>query len=336
MPIYRDKASRRYRFEFDRNIGGRRLRTTKLLPAGWNRAQADQFDREESARLYAVAQGIERDIPRIEAAVEFYLKEKRHLKSHIQAARHLAAVYWAYQGRGMDEMAEVSTEIMKKGAGVMAPATIRQRIALVRAACRHAWKAWRVKMPDPAEHVSLPVVRNERHEYLDRKQALQLARACKKPAARAMILIAFYSGMRVAEIWRAQIMREAFVLADSKNGMPRVIPVHPAVARYAARHLPPRISYRSMMIWFRKAAIDIGRPGLHFHDLRHSAASAMIQSGVDLYTVGKVLGHADGRSTARYAHLATEQLKTAVGKISGRKTPLAVAAGAASQTKKTA
>lgn len=76
-----------------------------------------------------------------------------------------------------------------------------------------------------------------------------------------------------------------------------------------------------MMIWFRKPAAAIGRPNLHFHDLRHSAASAMIQAGVDLYTVGKVLGHKDGRSTARYSHLSTDQLRNALGKISGRKSP---------------
>ena len=58
---------------------------------------------------------------------------------------------------------------------------------------------------------------------------------------------------------------------------------------------------------------------LHFHDLRHSSASEMVNNGVDLYTVGAVLGHKDARSTKRYSHLATETLSVAVGKI-GKKT----------------
>ena len=53
----------------------------------------------------------------------------------------------------------------------------------------------------------------------------------------------------------------------------------------------------------------------HFHDVRHSAASEMINAGVDLYTVGAVLGHKDSRSTQRYAHLATDTLAAAVGRI---------------------
>jgi site-specific recombinase XerD len=42
----------------------------------------------------------------------------------------------------------------------------------------------------------------------------------------------------------------------------------------------------------------------------------MINAGVDLYTVGGVLGHKSSVSTARYAHLATDRLKDAVAKIS--------------------
>jgi site-specific recombinase XerD len=55
-----------------------------------------------------------------------------------------------------------------------------------------------------------------------------------------------------------------------------------------------------------------GLPGLRIHDLRHSAASFMINAGVDLYAVGRVLGHADHRSTQRYGHVSNETLLAAV------------------------
>lgn len=55
-----------------------------------------------------------------------------------------------------------------------------------------------------------------------------------------------------------------------------------------------------------------GLDGLHIHDLRHSAASFMINAGIDLFAVGKVLGHADHQSTMRYAHLANDTLMQAV------------------------
>jgi site-specific recombinase XerD len=55
-----------------------------------------------------------------------------------------------------------------------------------------------------------------------------------------------------------------------------------------------------------------GLPGLTLHSLRHSAASFMVNSGVDLFAVGKVLGHASVQSTQRYAHLANDTLLAAV------------------------
>jgi site-specific recombinase XerD len=70
-----------------------------------------------------------------------------------------------------------------------------------------------------------------------------------------------------------------------------------------------------LMYWFRIARTKSDMPWLHFHDCRHSSASAMIQDGVDLHTVGAVLGHRSSVSTRRYAHLATDNLKAAIGKI---------------------
>ena len=59
----------------------------------------------------------------------------------------------------------------------------------------------------------------------------------------------------------------------------------------------------------RKAA---GLPGVRIHDLRHSACSFMINAGIDLYAVGRIVGHADHQSTMRYSHLANDTLLAAV------------------------
>lgn len=52
-----------------------------------------------------------------------------------------------------------------------------------------------------------------------------------------------------------------------------------------------------------------------FHDLRHSFASRLVQAGVDLYSVQKLLGHATPIMTQRYAHLADAHLVAAVQKL---------------------
>lgn len=53
---------------------------------------------------------------------------------------------------------------------------------------------------DPASGVIVPSVKNARHEYVDRREMLSLAKACTNRQARMAIRIAFYSGMRLSEI----------------------------------------------------------------------------------------------------------------------------------------
>jgi site-specific recombinase XerD len=51
------------------------------------------------------------------------------------------------------------------------------------------------------------------------------------------------------------------------------------------------------------------------HDLRHTYASQLRMQGVDLHTLGQLLGHKDLRMTARYSHLSPEFLGTANGQL---------------------
>ena len=59
----------------------------------------------------------------------------------------------------------------------------------------------------------------------------------------------------------------------------------------------------------KKAGIDTTT---HFHDLRHTVASHLVMSGVDLVTVKEVLGHKDISMTMRYAHLAPDHKRKAM------------------------
>ncbi|HIC7214001.1 tyrosine-type recombinase/integrase [Burkholderia stabilis] len=54
---------------------------------------------------------------------------------------------------------------------------------------------------------------------------------------------------------------------------------------------------------------------VRMHDLRHSAASEMINAGIDFDTVAGVLEHKTTTSSRRYAHLLTDRLAEAVKKI---------------------
>jgi integrase len=53
-------------------------------------------------------------------------------------------------------------------------------------------------------------------------------------------------------------------------------------------------------------------PKLKFHSLRHTFASWLVQRGVNIYEVSKLLGHSDIKVTEIYSHLKPENLKSAV------------------------
>jgi integrase len=65
-----------------------------------------------------------------------------------------------------------------------------------------------------------------------------------------------------------------------------------------------------------RAVKEAGVRRLRLYDLRHSVGSVLANAGVDLYTVGKQLGHAQTKTTARYAHLAVETQRKAADTFS--------------------
>ena len=69
---------------------------------------------------------------------------------------------------------------------------------------------------------------------------------------------------------------------------------------------------RALYGWYRQIVAEAGLPAIRFHDLRHTAASLMIQNGISAKTVSDRLGHADVAFTLRvYAHLYDDQREEA-------------------------
>jgi len=65
-----------------------------------------------------------------------------------------------------------------------------------------------------------------------------------------------------------------------------------------------------MKVWMRLRN-KAGLPHLRIHDLRHSFASFLVNSGRTLYEVQQILGHSQSIVTERYAHLSTKTLQNA-------------------------
>ncbi|WP_341865268.1 tyrosine-type recombinase/integrase [Gluconacetobacter entanii] len=67
---------------------------------------------------------------------------------------------------------------------------------------------------------------------------------------------------------------------------------------------------------WRRLRARAGLDTLRIHDLRHSFASDALHLGADLTMIGRLLGHTQVQTTARYAHLKTEPIRETANKIS--------------------
>lgn len=327
MPIetITKNGRRRYRWTFERIIEGQRVRKTKLLPAGISARQADDLARKWETEIYSIANGTQKAVVTVGECVRAHVEDRgntwKDRKTRLQVLTKYAAEYESQDA--MEGLYEWSTQFagyMRASADregrpkrPMNDKTISNTLGYIRAAIKHAHKVGKIPHDETAKML-IPKFDNERHVYKVRREMLEIARACAHRETRAAIRVAFYSGMRLSEILRATVTRNGYSLDDSKNGRPRIIPIHPRIA-VIARRIRFTIRASKLKDEWNKAREKAGYPDVRFHDLRHSAASEMINAGVNLYTVGGVLGHKSHTSTKRYAHLVTDSLAEAVNKI---------------------
>ena len=147
--------------------------------------------------------------------------------------------------------------------------------------------------------------------------------------AAAAIRLLLFTGARSSEVTGLRwdwIRGTRALLPDSKTG-PKALQLPPparavlaALPRTSPFVFPDSTGERAMTNlghrWNKLRALA-GLDDVRIHDCRHSFASHAVMSGLDLYTVGRLLGHADTASTERYAHLADSHVRAAAGRISG-------------------
>ena len=63
--------------------------------------------------------------------------------------------------------------------------------------------------------------------------------------------------------------------------------------------------------FWQRMCREAGLEGVRLHDLRHTYASSLVSGGVSLHIVGRLLGHTQPQTTARYAHLDDDALRKA-------------------------
>ena len=152
------------------------------------------------------------------------------------------------------------------------------------------------------------------------------------PFAAAALRLLLFTGCRLREIlhlrWEhVDLERGLFFLPDSKSGRKTVILNGPALAvlnglqqvgPYVVPGDDPEQPRPDLKRPWNAVTKHAGLVGVRLHDLRHTYASFGAGGGLGLPIIGRLLGHTQAATTARYAHLDNDPLRHASEAIAGR------------------
>ena len=176
-----------------------------------------------------------------------------------------------------------------------------------------------------AETVGIPYEVDETKPTAKHAPKPENRRVFVAPDAIAAIRLLLLTGCRLREIlnlrWReVAFERDLLLLEDSKTGRKAIVLGEATVE--ILRNLPRIGEYVFPGIDGTKPRSDLKRPwelvrrrahleGVRLHDLRHSYAAVAAGANLGLPIIGKLLGHTQPSTTARYAHLADDPIRAA-------------------------
>lgn len=191
---------------------------------------------------------------------------------------------------------------------------------------------------NPCRHVK-KYKEEKRERYLSPNELSLLGKTLRKceeeniesPYVIAALRLLLLTGCRLGEIQTLKwdyIQGNSLKLPDSKTGAKKVYLGEAALEILSNIE---RVENNSYVIVGNKEGqhiTDMQKPwrrirslanleGVRMHDFRHTFASGAVSSGESLHMTGKLLGHSQPQTTARYAHLADDPVHNAAERVSG-------------------
>jgi integrase len=188
---------------------------------------------------------------------------------------------------------------------------------------------------NPAAGIKRKTENNGRVRFLtaEEETALRQVIAKRFPKFLPHLEISLNTGMRQSEQYtlrwnQVDLERKIITLPKTKNGTTRHIPLNGAVlaALETLKKGTDGTGYvfpsgrtgdglQGARGWFKSAVAEAGVSDYTWHCHRHTFASRLVMAGVDIRTVGELLGHKSLTMTMRYSHLAPDHNQAAVDKL---------------------
>lgn len=269
-----------------------------------------------------------------------YLPYSRGAQSETTYNRNVAALSSLSRFRKPKNLTDVTTELLElwrswrrqEGRG---NATINRDVQVIKAVMARAREWGYVSSWDGRSVKKLRQARGRLLFYTP-EEAARLIAICKSRFSafynwETICLLGLRAGLRRSEIfwlsWEDVDLKRGILSVvpkggwQPKTGESRHIPISDDLKKHLSGLkrvnqwvLGERPSLAVMSAFFQKISRKAGLKG-NIHTLRHTFASWLVQAGVDLYTVSKLMGHSDIKTTQIYAHLAPSNYIDAISKM---------------------
>jgi integrase/recombinase XerD len=202
-------------------------------------------------------------------------------------------------------------------------------------------KEWEYIDENPFAKVKLPKKQRENPAYITKIQLDLILGVMKNETLKEIVYYAFYTGSRRSEIlnlrWRnIDFSKKTITIGDedfeTKTKTQRIVPIAQDLYNRLWKRSdsgkisssnPDRFVFSKANGFpfhedvptkaFKRACSEVGiDKKIHFHSLRHSFASYMVQNGVNIQIVQKLLGHSSITTTEIYSHLDIGALQESV------------------------
>lgn len=337
-----------------RRVGERPLKRTfdtKTQAKNWALEQealirAKRFRDPRLADLVSLGEAFDKYFSMIEIAGSPYYNKPNTRERKAHARKNLERILGAETPLSeITPSAVAEYRDRRLGEEKVGSSTVRNELSLLSTMMTLARIEWRLPVENPLNDVRRPEPPASREKALTTEQASMLLDECRRSQNTklyAYVLLLMHTGARASEAAGRRVGDVNFeemttVIRQTKSGRPRTIPITEAVRNALVEiqaedyfFLSPknleneRIRNRPAII-FRTAwdhalarvrSRDATFPEITVHDIRHTAATHLLENGADLRTVADILGHADIRMTSKYTHPSQTAKRAAIERIS--------------------
>ncbi|MFP4184436.1 MAG: tyrosine-type recombinase/integrase [Halorhodospira sp.] len=296
--------------------------------------EARELARQRLAPSTSGAQ--EEESPTLEAFVETQYRpfarsyKRSYGTDEILLRRHLLP---RFSEQRMDQVGRYDIQrFLQERLEIYRPSTVNRLLILLRYLYNLALR-WEVPgvTANPTHGIDQLKENNKRERYLTADELQRLLQALESPYnpyLRSIVTMMALTGARRGEVLRARwddvdLERAVWRIPQPKATERRHVPLSEPIIEllqgletweHSEWLFPnPRTGepFGSIYSGWNRARKDAGLPELRLHDLRHSFASLLVNSGHSLYEVQRLLGHTQIATTQRYAHLSQERLLAA-------------------------